>query len=82
MSLTHRIIHLEVEQVEGAALAFEQVLGLPDDGRDQPLEAHLLLEEAPGQRQKQLKSGSQLPMSFYNKVSLSPHFVLQLMSCE
>jgi len=51
---TYRVIHLEVEQVEGASLALEQVLGLLDDGRDQPLEAHLLLKEAPGKGEKQL----------------------------
>ena len=52
---TYRVIHLEVEQVEGASFALEQVLGLLDDGRDQPLETHLFLKQTPGKGKKQLQ---------------------------
>ena len=49
IGLTHLVVHFQVEQVDGAALAVEHVLGLRDDRGHKTLQAHLLLEKAPGQ---------------------------------
>ncbi len=67
MSLTHLVIHLEVQQVYGAPLAVEHVLGLGDDGGDEALQAHLLLEEAPRQSQQELEGGKELGDVFITK---------------
>jgi len=64
--LTHRVVHLEIEQVEGASLALQQVLGLLDDGGHQPLKTHLFLEEAPGEREEKLEEEKHIMIRSWN----------------
>ena len=48
------IVHLEVQQVDGAALALEVSPGLPDDVGDEALELVLLAKQVAGQFQQEL----------------------------
>ena len=49
------VVHLQVNEVHGAPLALEELLGLGDDGGDEPVQGHLLLEQSPGQREEELR---------------------------
>ena len=72
---TYRVVGLEVEQVDRAALALQHLTGLRDDGGNEPFQAHLFLEQTPGQGEQELEHGTRIVYVMEQKYVLkSPPF--------
>jgi hypothetical protein len=52
---SYRIVQPQIEQVDGATFAFQQGLGLSNDGRNETLEDHLFFKETFGQGEQKLQ---------------------------
>ena len=67
---TYRVVGLEVEQVDRAALALQHLTGLRDDGGNEPFQAHLFLEQTPGQGEQELEHGTRVFFHFMEQTYL------------